>query len=233
MNQPRVTIRCLEEDLCLPLPPLTEVLAPKHELYERVVEYAPTAPAGLEPIGCIPGRKVGKIKTSRWRGAAWVDESKQVFWLLAGALRRQGDSGDAYEHFEGLYRSDRLYPVDDDYVRLRAEAVARFNAIAADAIRSVLDAAKANCGQQFDVLLAGWLPMRIVVRLDDTVQEVWIAVSVLDKDGEGVSKETIQKVFAITELQLSDDFEWEPRSDWLGEPLDWWIVARYGLGPRE
>lgn len=119
---PRITNRCAVQDLGLP--PNTEDAEfgfdpkPSHPLLDHVISLfkedrdstkAPTTISKVRPT-CY------KVKTGRFRGAAYVADNGQV-WLVAGGIRKDGDTGDFYKEFMSRIDrdgSDWWLPSEDD-----------------------------------------------------------------------------------------------------------------------
>lgn len=66
-----------------------------------------------------------KLKTSRWRGAVYVDDDGQA-WLCAAGLRREREATDFYKAFSAAIKAGgpaRFLPNDEDRRRLKRELV--------------------------------------------------------------------------------------------------------------
>jgi hypothetical protein len=139
----RPTLRCLREDLSLPLPhvdiPLDEIT---HPLLAKVAERFADDQTPQERISAIDDEVLFKVKIQRWRGATWVDED--IAWLVAAGKREAGSPEDFYaalaargnaararynaEHSPPLSSatySGYLLPDHEYDLRWRAEAAAR------------------------------------------------------------------------------------------------------------
>ncbi|WP_078290457.1 DUF3039 domain-containing protein [Mycobacterium sp. D16R24] len=74
-------------------------------------------------ISGLSDPKFYKAKTTRWRGAVYVDPNGQA-WLVAGGLRREGDRSDFYKSFcadIAAHGAGKYLPTDEDHDRLRRE----------------------------------------------------------------------------------------------------------------
>jgi hypothetical protein len=86
----RPTVRCLREDLGLPLPParvpLDEI---DHPLLRKAEEQFAAEDTPHERIRAIDDVVLFKVKTGRWRGAVYRDdpEAEVKEWLVAGGTR--------------------------------------------------------------------------------------------------------------------------------------------------
>jgi hypothetical protein len=91
----RLTLRCLREDLALPLPradaPLDEVA---HPLLAKAAERFAGDQASQERIAAIDDQVLFKVKVQRWRGAVWFDG--EIAWLVAAGQREEGSPDDFY-----------------------------------------------------------------------------------------------------------------------------------------
>jgi hypothetical protein len=228
MKSPRITLRCYTEDLCLALPSLQQELDADHPLVDELIDRAPTAPAGLKRILSIRTPLAYRLQRGRYRGAAWPDESRAIFWLLAAGLRRAGSSDDAYCHFERLHDAGRLLPTDDDAARMRLEAAARrYRAFATEVPASVGEARR-HLGESVDARLGGDIPCRLLLVPGHDVDELWVAVGIVTADGKGVEPRERDMIFALVEAAAGRG-DWEAVSEWPGAELRWFEVARYGL----
>jgi hypothetical protein len=168
----RPTLRCMREDLALPVPavdtPLDEVA---HPLVSKAAERFADSQTPQERIAAIDDQALFKVKVQRWRGAVWVDAG--VPWLVAAGRREEGSPDDFYASLaargkaaKARYNSENspsltsstytgyLLPGEEDDLRWRAEAAARterrLKTIVHDLVRqSLLD------GQEHAVLLDG------------------------------------------------------------------------------
>jgi hypothetical protein len=156
MRPARPTLRCLKEDLDLPVPPVTQPLEEvDHPLVGKAVEQFADADAKHERIRAIDDQVLFKVKVQRWRGAVLVDAD--LPWLVAGGRREDGSGDDFYatletegkaararyntDHREGLKTttySAQLLPDRADFVRYRAEAGVRFARRIRAAIRELV-----------------------------------------------------------------------------------------------
>ncbi|MFJ6212136.1 hypothetical protein ACIQGZ_02170 [Streptomyces sp. NPDC092296] len=144
MRPARPTLRCLQQDMGLPVPPVTRPLEEiDHPLLAKAAERFAEADAKHERIRAIDDQVLFKVKVQRWRGAVWVDSD--LPWLVAGGRREDGSGDDFYAaleadgraararynagHRDGLKtatHSAHLLPERADFVRYRAEAGVRF-----------------------------------------------------------------------------------------------------------
>jgi hypothetical protein len=88
----RPTLRCLRNDLNLPLPtarvPLDEI---DHPIIRKAAERFAARDTPHERIASIDDVVLFKVKTGRWRGAVFCDEPGDdvLDWLAAG-IREEG-----------------------------------------------------------------------------------------------------------------------------------------------
>ncbi|MEO3763245.1 hypothetical protein [Streptomyces sp. B5E4] len=144
MRPARPTLRCLREDLELPIPavtvPLDEV---EHPILAKTAEQFATADVKHERIRAVDDQVLFKVKVQRWRGAVWVDAD--LPWLVAAGRREDGSGDDFYAALEADAKAARvrynaahtdalktdtytghLLPDREDHVRYRAESGVRF-----------------------------------------------------------------------------------------------------------
>ncbi|HCT76061.1 MAG TPA: hypothetical protein DGG94_08445 [Micromonosporaceae bacterium] len=143
MQRARPTLRCLTEDLKLPIPSMNEPLDEiDHPVLAKTIEQF-AADNRHERIRAIDDQILFKVKVQRWRGAVWLEPD--LPWLVAAGWRESGSSDDFYatlaadgqaarsrynsEHKPSL-KSDthtaHLLPGRDDLLRYRVEAGVRF-----------------------------------------------------------------------------------------------------------
>lgn len=143
----RPTVRCLREDLGLPVPParipLDEI---DHPLLRKATEQFAAEDTPHERIRAIDDVVLFKVKTGRWRGAVYSGDSGADVkdWLVAAGTREEGSSDDFYatlydeartarqrynaEHDKPLTtdtHTAHLLPSPDDHDRYLIEAATR------------------------------------------------------------------------------------------------------------
>ncbi len=158
-DRARPTLRCLRDDLCLPVPtldrPLDEV---DHPLLGKANEQFAGAGA-RERVRAVDDQVLFKVKVRRWRGAVWVDAP--LPWLVAAGWREAGSADDFYARLARDCRTARarynathqraltsdtyaahLLPGEDDRRRYRLEAatrlVRRLETVVPDLVRASL-----------------------------------------------------------------------------------------------
>ncbi len=130
---PRITRRCLTEDLGLPADsidlPIDELAGANHVIAAFRDRRAEVGSAGQEPIrSLLPEVVAFSLHVGRQRGATWHHREAGVVWLLAVGYHREGHIEDAYAHFARLKAARRLLPDRDDmlaFVRSQAPTLAR------------------------------------------------------------------------------------------------------------
>jgi hypothetical protein len=111
----RPTIRCLRDDLGVELPTVdVDLGSAEHPLMEEARRAASAALRGQKRILAIDHPLVYRLRDGRWRGATWLEDEAERFWLLAGAQRAAGSYSDAYEVFVTLHDAGQLLPSGDD-----------------------------------------------------------------------------------------------------------------------
>jgi hypothetical protein len=113
----RPTVRCLHEDLGLPVPsarvPLEEI---DHPLLRKAAEqFASGTPH--ERIRAIDDVVLFKVKTGRWRGAVYSDDpgADVKEWLVAAGTREEDSPDDFYAALHAEARAARQrYNADHD-----------------------------------------------------------------------------------------------------------------------
>jgi hypothetical protein len=91
----RPTLRCLRDDLHLPLPPVSQPLDEvDHPLVRKAGERFADAATPHERIAAVDDQVLFKVKAQRWRGAVWVEPDQP--WLVAAGRREDGSPDDFY-----------------------------------------------------------------------------------------------------------------------------------------
>lgn len=152
MSRVRPTLRCLRQDLNLPLPPQT---MPLDELDHPVLAKANSQFAAEdtphERIAEIDDQVLFKVKVQRWRGAVWTEPT--LGWLVATGGREAGSPDDFYAALARAGRAARarhnsvgstpvtsnthtgyLLPQDADRARMHAESGVRLDRRLHDAV---------------------------------------------------------------------------------------------------
>ena len=68
----------------------------------------------------------------------------------------------------------------------------------------------------------------MLIRSTGGLEEIWLAVSLVDGAGRGVPVRLRDMVFAVTEQEAGAGL-WELTRAWPEGALEWFEVARYGL----
>lgn len=106
----RPTLRCLREDLRLPVPtaaiPLDEI---DHPILRKAAEQFAARDIPHERIVSIDDVVLFKVKTGRWRGAAFAEEPEDDAqnWLVAAGIREDGSPDDFYAALHAQARAAR------------------------------------------------------------------------------------------------------------------------------
>jgi hypothetical protein len=82
MKATRPTLRCLGEDLKVPLPPVNRPLDEvAHPLLDKANEHFANGSGSRERIRAVDDQVLYKVKVQRWRGAVWIEPD--LPWLVA------------------------------------------------------------------------------------------------------------------------------------------------------
>jgi hypothetical protein len=193
----------------------------QHPLLEEARRVAPTAPTNQKRVLSIAHPLVYRLRHGRWRGATWVEQSTERFWLLAGAIREQGSTDDAFEVFRDLHDRGQLLPQEPDELRDRAEFIARILQAAHDRVPMWI--ASLPVGKDCNLDLSEGVTLRAHCAAYD---EIWIAAPTRTGDGRALNDRVRALLFAIAEDAIGA-FAYEPRPDWPSGPLAWYEVARF------
>ncbi|MEU9835979.1 hypothetical protein AB0D67_30965 [Streptosporangium sp. NPDC048047] len=106
MRSARPTLRCLRDDLDLPLPPVTVPLdETDHPIVVKAAEQFTDADAKHDRIRAIDDQVLFKVKVRRWRGAVWIDADLPR--VVAAGKREDGSGGDFYAVLEAEGKAAR------------------------------------------------------------------------------------------------------------------------------
>jgi hypothetical protein len=95
MPRVRPTLRCLREDLKLPVPPAGQPLDEfNHALLDKASGQFADPDTPHERIAAIDDVVLFKVKVQRWRGAVWTADTMP--WLVAAGRREAGSQDDFY-----------------------------------------------------------------------------------------------------------------------------------------
>lgn len=169
---PRVTRRCLTEDLGMPVESadrtIDELAGDNDVIAAFRSRRAEAGSAGQEPIqSLLPEVVAFSLHVGRHRGATWVHRVAGVIWLLAVGYHREAASEDAYAHFERLKTAGRLLPDREDmlaFVRSQAPTLAK--SLLEDA-PSLVAAAKAEPEVIHSGTIGGRISVRVVYEIGD------------------------------------------------------------------
>ncbi len=190
----RPTLRCLREDLALPVPgvdtPLDEIV---HPLLAKAAERFTGDQRAHERISAIDDEVLFKVKVQRWRGAIWVDHDRA--WLVAAGQREEGSPDDFYavlaarasaararyngEHLPPLSSktySGYLMPGREDDMRWRAESAARTERQLRKAVHGLVRQSLLD-GHEHAVMLGG-AALGVQV-LADRGHETYVAIRII------------------------------------------------------
>ncbi|OHV34834.1 MULTISPECIES: hypothetical protein [Pseudofrankia] len=192
----RPTLRCLREDLRLPVPPASTPLDQvDHPLLAKATEQFADPDTPHERIRAVDDVVLFKVKIGRWRGAAYSDDATEVHaWLVAAGIREDGSSEDFYTALHAQARAARqrfnadhdkplttdthshhLLPGPDDEDRYRLEAGTRL-ALRLDATVRDLTRGSLRDGHEHAADLAGFR-LGILIRADHG-HETYVAVRI-------------------------------------------------------
>jgi hypothetical protein len=169
---PRITRRCLTEDLGLPADSVDLAIDDLANASDVIAAFrdrrAEMESPGQEPIrSLLPDLVAFSLHVGRRRGATWHHREAGVIWLLAVGYHREGHSDDAYAHFARLKAAGRLLPDRDDmlaFVRSQAPTLAR--SLLSDVPRLVTTA-REHLGVIHSGTIGGRISVRVVCEATD------------------------------------------------------------------
>ena len=225
----RPTIRCLTEDLDVEIPGLdVDMGLMEHPWLEELRRIAPTSPTGQKRILSIAHPLIYRLRVSSERGATWVDSDDDIVWLCAVRRREEGSDDDAFEWFAELHAAGTLLPSDDDRLRDRAEEAIRLHRRLTGELFALVGRALASPGVECAADLDEWLPCRVLVLDDGSVEEIWCGLSVRATDDVFIRPELRDILFASLEAHLAPAI-FEARDDWPTGEAPWFETVRLGL----
>lgn len=196
----RVTLRCITDDFHLPIPESTVDLADlDHPLVVEAARVAAASPRGQKRIEAIESPLIYRIRSGQHRGATWLeqrDPPPELLWLLAAALRHEGDRSDAYEYFVRLASAGTLLPTTADYLRLRVEAAGRLLDTCIADMTTLLRRAEECLATEVSAVLGGFMRARAVFVSRDGYHEVWLALGVDSVSGDATPVALRDTLFA-------------------------------------
>jgi hypothetical protein len=204
----RPTMRCLREDLNLPLPPVNRPLDEiTHPLLSKVAERFADEATPQERIRAIDDQVLFKVKVQRWRGAVWLD--MDLPWLVAAGQREDGSPDDFYAALEAGGKAARarynaehspplsttaysahLLPGPQDWLRHHAEGAARAERRLTSIVHDLVRQSLLN-GREHAVMIEG-AALGIQV-LADHGHETYVAIRIIG---------SVPKQFAATIISL-------------------------------
>jgi hypothetical protein len=187
LNDCRITLRCLRESLEVDVPLEEEFASLRHEstlvdTFFELREDDERGGEGGERIRQIRSRPAFKLTSGRMRGATWLDRNQPpqtVVWLLGAELHDERHKGraDAYDILGRLDADGELFPQSIDYKRLELDRRRRdHETIAQDVARDAADLVERLAPGEHTATVGG-VPIRCVVRSDDGMTELFVAVS--------------------------------------------------------
>jgi hypothetical protein len=94
-------------------------------------------------------------------------------------LHRSGEADDAFPYFHELIRTGSLLPTEDDYTALFDDHGRRFTETLYEDAQQLLARARSTPGVEQAGLLGGEETAAVVVEVVDTLQETYVAFSIL------------------------------------------------------
>lgn len=187
MARVRPTLRCLRDDLDMPIPSARMPLdAVEHPLLTKADEQFARSDTSHERIRAIDDVVLFKVKVGRWRGAVHLDTAEDAevpAWLVAAGTREDGSPDDFYaalytqakaarqrhnaEHDRPVGTdtySAHLLPGGDDHVRYLLEAATRFALRLDVAVRNLVRGSLRD-GHEHAIDMAGFR-LGVIVRAD-------------------------------------------------------------------
>jgi len=178
---PRITRRCLTDDLGLPADSVDLLIDDLANASDVIAAFrdrrAEMGSPGQEPIrSLLPDVVAFSLHVGRRRGATWHHREAGVIWLLAVGYHREGHVDDAYAYFARLKAAGRLLPDRDDmlaFVRSQAPTLAR--SLLTD-VPGLVAAARESPGVIHSGVIGGRIRVRVVFDAADSAM-LTVAIS--------------------------------------------------------
>ena len=223
----RPTLRCLADDLKIPVPPPALDLGElEHKVLKKGRELATSYPQGQVRVASIDDATVFRFTHGRNRALTWYDESANVIWVCAVDLRED----DTYDEFLRLHERNQLLASEADYRRREVEsAYTLVRAIRAGAPQWLHDACT-HPAEERRHRLPGGAEILLYIIGKSGVEEIWLAMPTLTAPPPtvGLAPRTRALIAAQLELAIGES-EWEQRYDWPTARLQHYEVAYLGL----
>lgn len=177
----RVTGRCCSEDLGSPQSATFEDLVSRNGIVRAFQSERSSATTGPDILGPQGGKRSLTIlrHTHHWRGVTWFDEEEGVVWLCACAWHRSGEPDDAFPVFRALRDAGQIWPTEDDYEALAADRGEQFASFVVEEAQVLLAMAR-EAPETEQLLVIGREPVAVVVRIVETLEETYVAVSTIN-----------------------------------------------------
>ena len=197
----RPTLRCVREDLRVPLPPADQPLDEiAHPLLVKANAQFADDSGPRERIRAVDDAVLFKVKVQRWRGAVLTDHP--AHWLVAAGCREEGSRDDFYAALAAAARSARLrhnssspaplttdtwsapwLPTADDLDRYRIEGAARLVRELRETVHQLVCASLLD-GREHTAALTG-AELGLLVRATDS-HETYVALRVSGSVPDGL-----------------------------------------------
>jgi hypothetical protein len=207
----RPTLRLLREDERVPVPPIGARLDDIDLPFTRKAhDLAPVFPANQIRILELGGAFVFRFTHGRTRVLTWLDEQRQIMWLVGADLRREDED---YDRYLDLDRRDELLPGAEDETRLEGEELLQLAHWIQGHVPDWVAQAQAQPTSEHPLVLPGGAQVIIFASADD---EVWVALPTLLAAELGIADPVRSLIVATVTQALGGAAatEWEPRHDW-------------------
>lgn len=209
----RPTVRCLREDLRLPVPParipLDEI---DHPLLRKAAEQFAATDTPHERIRAVDDVVLFKVKTGRWRGAVYSGDvgADVTDWLVAAGAREEGSPDDFYAVLHAGARAARqrynaehdralttdtytahLLPGPDDHDRYLIESATRLarrlNTVVRELVRGSF-----HDGHEHAADFAGFR-LGVIIRAEDG-HETYVAIRITGSVPQNLTATILSRV---------------------------------------
>lgn len=173
----RITGRCLQDDLGMH-PETSFAEASRHEIVRAFREKRRDQPFGAKTVGPAAGvRTLFHLgQGDDHRGATWFDRDDAIVWLCAYGFHRSGQPEDSFQHFDRLRTEQRIYPDEEDYLRLEVDRGARFAELGPIEGPEFAALALASPGEVQERLMGRTVPVRLLADIVDDIAELTVGI---------------------------------------------------------
>ena len=222
----RPTLRCLRDDLQVPLPPAVIDLGElDHPILAKARELAQSYPQAQDRIWSIEDVAVYRFTHGRYRVVTWLDDDTNIVWVCAADLRDDA----TYEYFRRLHERGELLPGEEgeeDAERRERERAYQFDAAVRAGVSEWLRDARTHSGEVRPFVLPGGAEILLYIAGNQGSEEIWLAMPKANAPEPVIGLLPRQRTYIVTAIEHEvGEFDAEQRRDWPLGPLHYYELA--------